>query len=346
MKALSKYILVFLYVVELTLLGACQESAVKRVEEREPQPNKRTQISWEDGQAVLIIDTATQNRLGLATATLTVRATRPEITAPAVVLSIQDLTSSRNSYVAAQAQLQKARVEADVAGREYSRLKTLFDENQNISEKSLQSAEGALQVSRTDVRAAEQQLSLQESLVQQQWGRVASNWATQDSPEFQRIVDQREVLVQITIPATATFMLPKNASIEIPGGSRKQASLVSPLPRIDPRIQGKSFLYLATAHPSLAPGLNLLAHLSIGDPMHGVIVPASAVVWSEGKGWVYQQTASERFTRRSVATDNPVENGFFLGSGLGAGDKVVTQGAQSLLSEEVLMRGTGPADVD
>jgi hypothetical protein len=292
------------------------------------------------------MDTATQNRLGLVTSTVTDITTRREITAPGVVLTAQDLTSFRNSYVAAQAQLQKSRVEADVAGKEYSRLKVLFDENQNISEKTLQSAEGALQASKVDVRAAEQQLILQESLVQQQWGRVASRWAIHDSPEFQRILDQREVLVQITTPATATIALPKNISIEIPGGTRFQASLVSPLPRVDPRIQGNSFLYLLRAHSGLAPGVNLVAHLSVGDPMRGVIVPTSAVVWSQGKAWVYLQTAPDRFTRRPVATDVPVEAGFFVGSVLRAGDQVVTEGAQALLSEEVLMRGAGAADVD
>jgi hypothetical protein len=41
-----------------------------------------------------------------------------------------------------KAQLQKSRVEADVGNTEYARLKTLFEQNQNISEKSLQSAGG------------------------------------------------------------------------------------------------------------------------------------------------------------------------------------------------------------
>jgi hypothetical protein len=334
-------------VLAVTLLGACRRIDDTDVEERKTQPNKRpAELSWENGQAVLGMDTATQNRLGLVTSTLTVSTTRREITAPGAVLTAQDLTSFRNSYVAAQAQLQKSRVEADVAGKEYSRLKVLFDENQNISEKTLQSAEGALQASKVDVRAAEQQLILQESLVQQQWGRVASRWAIHDSPEFQRILDQREVLVQITTPAAARIALPKNISIEIPGGTRFQASLVSPLPRVDPRIQGNSFLYLVPAHSGLVPGVSLVAHLSVGDPMRGVIVPTSAVVWSQGKAWVYLQTAPDRFTRRPVATDIAVEAGFFVGSVLRAGDKVVTEGAQALLSEEVLKRGAGAADVD
>jgi len=40
--------------------------------------------------------------------------------------------------------------------------------------------------------------------------------------------------------------------------------------------------------------------------------PLSAIVWSEGKAWVYQEMASDRFMRRSVPTDMPVERGFFV----------------------------------
>ena len=82
--------------------------------------------------------------------------------------------------------------------------------------------------------------------------------------------------------------------------------------------------------------------------MKGLIVPTSAVVWSEGKAWVYQQTAADHFTRRAVPTDIPVEKGFFVAEGFSPGDKLVTRGAQALLSEELLLHGQsgGETDVD
>jgi hypothetical protein len=92
--------------------------------------------------------------------------------------------------------------------------------------------------------------------------------------------------------------------------------------------------------------VNLLAHLYVGNQMQGVIVPTSAVVWSEGKAWVYRQTASDRFTRRSVPTDIAVERGLFVAQGVSPGDRVVTQGAQALLSEELLLHGQGGGAID
>jgi len=162
----------------------------------------------------------------------------------------------------------------------------LFQQNQNISEKALQSADGTLQTNEADVRAGEQQLNLEESVARQQWGNIATKWAVDNSPEFQRILDQREVLVQMTMPSGEMFAPAQSISLEIPGGIRTAASFVSTFPRVDPRIQGRSFLYVAHAQPGLTPGVNLLAHLSVGGQLKGAIVPTSAVVWSEGNAWV------------------------------------------------------------
>jgi membrane fusion protein, multidrug efflux system len=316
-------------------------------EARQAQAKKApAQIATENGQTVLMLDSPTQNRLGLEIATLAAIVTRAQATLPAVVIPVQDLAAFRNNYITAQAQLQKARVEGDVARKEYARLRTLFDQNQNISEKSLQSAEATLRSNEADVRAGEQQLTLQESVARQEWGSVAAKWVVEGSPELQRILDQTEVLVQMTMSAGTSYEAPKVISVETPSDHRTQANLISTFPRVDPRIQGRSFLYLTHFQPSLTPGVTLLAHLSMGSPMKGLIVPISAVVWSEGKAWVYQQTASDRFTRRAIPTDIGVEQGFFVADGFSPGDKLVTKGAQALLSEELLLHGQSGGDTD
>lgn len=348
MKIHCKRIFLAFVFLSLVFLGACKDVSEREEKQRQTQANKRpAQISWESGQAILTLDSSTQDRLGLATVTLSKTASRTQVTAPAVVLSAQDLATFRNSYSATRAQLEKSRIEAGVARNEYTRLKTLFEENQNVSEKSLQSAQGALQTSEADMRSVDLQLSLQESVLRQEWGSVVAAWAVNGSPQLQRVFDQQDVLVQITIPTTDGVVAPPKAiALDIPGGVPTQAGFVSPLPKVDPRIQGRTFLYLTPAQSGLTPGINLLARLTIGAPMQGLIVPASAVIWSEGKPWVYQQTAADHFTRRSVATDVPVERGFFVEQGFSPGDKIVVRGAQALLSEELLLHGQGGGETD
>lgn len=304
------------------------------------------QISVENGLNVITLDADTQNRLGLQTLALTQTNTREEQSFPAVALSVEDLATARNNYIAAQSQLQKARVEESVANREYTRLKFLYADDQSVAQKSLEAAEGALQSNQADVHAAEQQLALQKSIVAQQWGPTVAQWAGDGSPNLQRLLDRQDSLIQVSLPAEAALQAPKTISLQTLDGSRIDAALVSTFPRVDPRIQGKSFLYSAVPRSPLAPNTNLVAHIPVGGAMKGVAVPTSAVVWSEGNSWIYQQAAANRFTRHPISTDAPVANGFFISKGLSPGDKVVTVGAQALLSEEFLLRGASGGEND
>ena len=336
-------------VVSLLLLGGCQNRSERKAAQPATQPEARGKpaaaaITVENGQTFITLDTATQKRLGFTMATLSARVTRAQATFPAVVVPVQELVTFRNAYIATRLQLEKERIEDQVADKEYARLKALAGQEQNISEKSLEAAEGALETDEADVRAAEQQLNLQTSSLRQDWGGVVTDWATQNSAQLQHLLDRSQTLVSMTMPAGTTFSPPRSVSLELPGGSRTQATFVSDYPKIDPRIQGRSVLYLTSSQSQLAPGLNLVAHLPVGALLKGVVIPASAVVWSEDKAWVYAQVSPERFSRSPVPTDVPVEGGFFAGEGLAAGDKIVTVGAQALLSEEMLLHSQGGGD--
>src|SRR5260370_8350533 len=79
----------------LTFLEACNRFD-KDDANRQPQMKKGpAEISVENGEAVLALDTATQGRLGLQVVTLTPTVTRPQITSPPLVLPIQNLPTSR-----------------------------------------------------------------------------------------------------------------------------------------------------------------------------------------------------------------------------------------------------------
>ena len=338
--------------VALACLGACgdrfgkdadDESRASRTSPSSPPPAK---ISFESGQAILTLDQQTQSRMGIEVATLTANVARAQADVPAVVLSVQDLATFRNGYIATQSQIEKDRVEIDVARKEYARLKTLFDENQNISEKALQSAEGSLRSLEADQRAAEQQSNLQGAVAEQQWGSVVAKWAMDGSPELERVLGMREMLLQVTLPFESSYKAPGTISVEIPGHTRTEAILISPFPRVDPRVQGRTFLYAAPAQPDFTPGVNLLAHFAVGNSMRGVIIPVSAVVWSEGRAWAYLQTAPNEFARRELTTDRPVDNGYFVAVGFSGGSKVVRRGAQSLLSEESVLQGFSAGESD
>jgi hypothetical protein len=329
------------------LLGGCRSRSADSGDQSAPEGKKgAAQVIVEDGRTILTLDDATQRRLGIELATLGVAVARSQATFPAVVLSAEPLARYRASYVATQSELNKAQIRAGVARKEYERLKALSTPEQNVSKKALQSSEAAWQSDEADVRAARAQLELQDAALRQEWGDVITRWSAGNLPELEGILDRSHALVQLTIPAGAPPVAPKEISLELAGGRRVAARLVSPFPRVDPRIQGSSFLYLASGRHELAPGLNLVAHYAVGGARKGVLLPAPAVVWSEGQAWVYRQIAPGRFTRLPAATDLPVDGGYVALRGFSSGDKVVTTGAQDLLSEEILLHSQGGGDED
>jgi len=304
------------------------------------------QISFENGEVILTMDEQAQKRMGIEVAVLAEGSNRPQAEVPATVLSVQDLAGFRNGYVSALSQIEKNRVDIEIARKQYARAKSLFDSDQNISAKALESADGSLRALETQERGAEQELSLQGTMAEQQWGSVVAKWAMDGSPELDRILGMRDVLIQVTFPFDQNYAAPKTIVVEVPRRTRAEATLISAFPRVDPRIQGRSFLYSAPAQQDFTPGVNLVSRFAVGNSARGVMVPASAVVWSEGKAWAYLQTAARRFSRRGVPTDSPVDGGYFVRTGFSAADKVVIRGAQSLLSEEAVLEGYGSGGGD
>jgi len=323
----------------------CRTEASGQANDKEDQPIQTpSRVSVHKGETVVTLDAATQARVGLTLATLQAFSTRQQLRSLAIILPAEDLVSLRDADVVAHVRVEKARINVDVSRKEYERLSSLYQNDQNTSLKVLEAAQATLSSNQADADSGEREVDLQESLAEQRWGKVVAAWLTSGSPNLQRLLDQRDFLVQVTLPPGEASVAPQTASLELPNGGMMRATLVSSFPRLDPRIQGISFLYLAKSLPGLAPGTNLAAHLSVGQVMKGVVVPEAAVVWWQGKAWVYQQTSPEGFVRREVRSDTPVENGWFVSAGFLVGDKIVVGGAQMLFSEE--FRSQAPTAVE
>lgn len=292
------------------------------------------QTSILNGQTVITMSAQAEKLTGIVTAPLKTASGRNEITAPAMVLGVGGLAKLRASHIATAAQLAKAHAQMDVASKEYARLKTLYAKDQNVSLKALQLGEGTLRSDQVDVQAAQQELALEGLMVKESWGGVVEQWMKNNDPRLERVLEQKEMLVEMTVPAGKTSDYPSKVQMEIPGGHHAEASFVSLFPHVDPRIQGVGLLYRTSARAGLAPGTNLVAHYSAGALKKGVVVPRSAVVWWHGKAWAYQETQPGRFTRRLVPTTIPARSGWFVKHGLAPGDLVVTRGAEQLLSIE------------
>lgn len=303
-------------------------------EDQEESVQAPSRVSVIHGQTVVTLDEATQKRIGIAVETLRAEETREQATAVATILPVQELIALRSAFVAAKSQVEKAQVSVSVSRKEYERLKSLYQENQNASLKSVQAADAALRTDKASLKAAQQELEVQKAASVQNWGSVVAGWVAAGAGRLDRVLSHQELLVQVTLAPGIASAAPRAIELSTPGGGQIHAGYISPLPRVDPRIQRATLLYSMASHPGLAPGLNLVASLPIGQKLKGVRVPRSAIVWWQGQPWAYEQTASRQFTREQVLTATPLEAGYFETAGFVPGSMIVIQGAQALLSEE------------
>jgi hypothetical protein len=310
-----------------------QESAMEK--ERERPIKAPSRVSIQDGESVVTLVQATQIKSGIAVAPLEATSHQKELQAYGTVVEPQELVDLRNRYVAAKAQVKMSQATLEASHREYERLKALHGDKRNISDKTLQAAEASWRSDEANAHAAQEALHAIKGTARQRWGRVLAQWLFDASAAFDRLMNQQDVLIQVTLPSGEQISsVPQTAWVQAANGTFISAVLVSPSPRTDPRIQGMSFFYITSIQPDFLPGMNIIAYLPVGSGNQGVVVPDSAVVWWQGKAWVYVQKGTDQFIRREISTETPVKDGWFISKGLREAEMVVVNGSQLLLSEE------------
>lgn len=291
-----------------------------------------SRIAQQGGKMILTFDVQAQRTNGIAVTSL--RSDRRSAAAEAngQVLQLQPLLDLKSSYNAAQTEVAKAGAAEQASQAEYKRLLGLNQGGQNASEKAVEAARAAAENDAAVLRNAQQSLAVLKDSMQLHWGPVIAGWLEQGSQQIDALLSQHAYLLQVTAGNGSTT--PTQAMVQLPGGDHASARLVSRLPQLDPRLQAPSYLYITSAHPDLIPGMNVVVSLHSGPERSGVVVPYPAVVWWQGSAWCYVEEAPGKFTREEVPTNNPTPDGWFLTRGIGPGARVVTAGAQTLLSEE------------
>jgi len=326
-----------LVVVLVSGLGVGLQGRTERaVEAEQERPIKAPQrVSLVNGEPVITLDLATQRNSGIATVILSKAPHQAQVQAYGMVIDLQQLTDLSNSYANAKAQLGTVQAKLNASRADYERSQKLYENRQLISAAQLQSAEAAFRVDEANLTAAQSLVQTLAATAQQTWGVVLGRAVVDGAPMLSNLVERREILIQVTLaPGESVSQPPMAALVQADNGLRTNARFVSLAPKTDPRIQGISFLYIAPAQSGLLPGMNILAFLSSGNMVDGTNVPASTIVWWQGRAWIYVRTGSETFVRREIATDTPAPTGGYVVKGLPDNAEVVAQGAQMLLSEE------------
>ncbi len=277
------------------------------------------------GEAVVSLTPETQERIGLKVASLEAAQQQPAWTAYGSVLDPSPL-------IVAQGEIASAQTALDAARKVTLRAQALFAQDGNVSRKTLDAAQSDERTDEIKLKTAQRGLELD-------WGSAIAGL---DAAARQTLADQlaarQTVLLQVDLPIGETIAgQPATVRVTVAGRDHEyEAAFVSAATKADPKTLGQGFLLrIEQADAALAPGAAVAARLGIPGPtLSGVAVPDTAIVRWNGKTWIYLAGTDNKFTRREVRLDAPLEQGWFTTNGVAPGDRAVVQAAQLLLSEE------------
>jgi hypothetical protein len=269
-------------------------------------------------------------------------------------LAPADRITLADRLAVARADTESGRAALATARAALERIRMLNADDKNVSDRAVQEAEAKVAAEQARLTAAAESMRLIESslasthdtaasLELERGGQVVEvlvhpGESVESGQPILRVARFDQLLARVDIPAGDTVAPNLAAASIVPLGQEDhpiRGERIALAAAVDPKTQGQPFLFRVPAPSStLRPGLSITAYLELpGTARRGVVAPRSAVVRQSGKAWIYVQTAGEQFARRQVVLEEPIAEGWFTRS-LSPGDRIVTTGAQALLSEE------------
>jgi hypothetical protein len=329
------------------LYGPAVPNRVEDEGEAESTVSPPPRVALRDGVTVLTLNKTTQRNGGIETARPGPAPAQAYLVAYGTVLDVAPLTDLENNYLDAKAKVQTADARLAVSGAAFERAQVLHSDPPAISTAQLQSAQGSFQVDRAVLASAQSQLITLAATAQQVWGAVIGQALIDRKPLVASLIERREYLVKVTLsPGLEMATPPETATAKLGEGSDIQLRFVSPATTTEPKLQGASYFYISSAENGLLPGLNVIVSLPRAQEPKALIVPESAVVWLQGKAWIYLRTSPETFVRRQIAPNHPGPDGGYVVSGLAPDTQLAVRGVQMLLSEEFRAQVRGDQDPD
>ena len=276
--------------------------------------------------------------------------------------------SLTNQLAAARADLTAATSSAAAAKSAYDRARTLNADNKNVSDRAVEEAAARSAAEDAKAKTAEDTVRLLETSLRGTGSTALTPLTIDRGGEVVEMLAQPEEAVE---PGTPILRVAKFdhlvARIDIPVGDQLPPTATSarivavgyertPLTgtrialagKADPTAQGESVLFeVPTSGVAVRPGVAVTARIPVPGPQRsGFLIPSAAIVRMSGKAYVFVQTAANDFVRREVTLEPSLPEGFVATAGLRVGDRLVVQGAELLLSEELKSQLATETDKD
>lgn len=272
----------------------------------------------------IVVDPASQARMGLRTARLSTGRQAAQIDAFAKVLDPGPLAQLESDLMAAQAAAAASRAEA-------KRTRGLFQTGPSVALKDVEAAEA-------QAAGDQARLDLLRRRVGLEWGPgVARLRPGQIAVLLRDLADGAAALVHVDTPSNQGQAGARTVDIDIGTGDQSVHGIVLGAARAaEPRLQSSGLIVEVKGKSAvlLSVGLTQSAHIDSASSTVGVVIPRSAVIRFEGSDWAYVKSESAHFERRLIESPILQDKGLFVSAGFHAGDEVVDQGAAELFAVE------------
>lgn len=316
------------------------------------------------GQGTIALAAKAQSLSGLQTITLTSVSDHPEFTAYGKAVNIQPLIELRNRYLVALTERSGATARFKQAEQNIKRQQDLYREGV-ASKHNLQVQQAQWQTDKAlfDASGVQGKAIIDEARLT--WGKKLTEWAlSADADQLSGFLSGQKTLLHITLPVNKQ-LASDIQSIEVEASGNRSAAikaeLISAAPQTDATAQGESYFFQTDGRRDcsgqscgihaipgdnhIRTGMRIAAWIpEQGESRSGVVIPKSALIWYMDQAFVYIKTAEEQFSRRPIGHYSVTSGGYFVDSGLSAGEQLVVSGGQMLLSEE--FRGQIPDEDD
>jgi hypothetical protein len=309
-------------VVGLVLLGGCQKAAAPP-ESGPPEPAGAAGAPGADA-ANVSLSAEDQKKLGVATVAPKPTSWNAESGGMAAVVSHDGIAQAVAELAGAQAADRQSRAAVARAGQ-------LADSAGALSAEARESAERQAGLDAAALALAQRRLS---SVIGEHptWPGEASG-AT-----LSALASGHAKLIRATFPLGSplpqhqrSLRLRRIAAGDGEPGWEARAPWPAPA---DPSVPGRSF-FVVLSGTDLSEGERLEAWAPTGNHLQGWLIPASAVVQTEGKYWCYVETAPGKYRRIPVDIQRPLDEGYFVSEGFDGRQHVVNSAAALLLAREL-----------
>ena len=283
----------------------------------------------------LSLSETTQNLIGLRVQKVNSKVYAFNRELPGMIMPVTELIEAQRDTKILDLAISETSSRLNQRQQDLSRILNLFEAGKKASSRQLELAELEVEENEKVLKELLEKKEFLKLKIMATWSENISNMLGSENQNFLSILNKKTQIARFAIRDKIQI---KNAKWWVNRVGEESKN------RIEARLMGNAGSTIVgdigEAWLVESKSLNLPSNTPViviaesSRKLDGVEIPADSVVRYAGKSWIYLQTQSDQFERKNISENFPTSTGFFS-TEITKDKVIVTEGAQTLLSEEL-----------